>query len=40
MAHERLKDVNDDAEAKEKNSVNRIIWFTMGDLKKAFYLWH
>lgn len=40
MANEPLKDINDDAEAKKKNSVNRLIWFTMGDLKKAYLLWH
>ncbi len=40
MANEPLKDINEDAEAKKKMVVNRIIWGTMGDLKKAFLLWH
>jgi hypothetical protein len=40
MANEKLKDVNDDAEAIKKNCVNQLVWATMGGLKKAFLMWH
>lgn len=40
MANEPLKEMNDDANAKKKNCVNRLIYVTMGGLKKGFVLWH
>lgn len=35
-----LYDIHDEAQAKKKGVVNRIILLTMGDLKRAFLKWH
>jgi len=34
-----MKDIEDDAEAKEKQVVNKMLYLTMSDLKKAFLNW-
>ena len=34
-----LEQINVDAEAKAKRCVNKMVWFCMGDLKKAFLMW-
>jgi hypothetical protein len=33
-------DLHDEAQATKKRAVNKMIWVTMGGLKKAFLLWH
>lgn len=34
-----LYDIHDDAQAKKKGIVNRLVYLTMGDLKRAFITW-
>ena len=36
---EPLRNIEDDAEAIQKRAVNKMAWFCMSDLKKAFHFW-
>ena len=35
-----MTDLHDEAQAIKKRTVNKMIWVTMGGLKRAFLLWH
>ena len=34
-----LNDIYDDGKAIQKRAVNKLIWVTMSDVKKAYLLW-